>query len=113
MVSDSCFSGQLTRGIRIVDPTPDSLQDLAQRRARVVMTSGGLEPVADGRGGTHSAFASAFLSVLRENQGILDTATLFERMKRPVMLAAEQTPQLADIRRAGHEGGDFLFVPRP
>ena len=113
MVSDSCFSGQLTRGIRVLDPTPRNLSDLARRRARVVMTSGGLEPVADGRGGSHSAFASAFLAVLRENQGVLDTSTLFERMKRPIMLAADQTPELADIRRAGHEGGDFLFVPTP
>ncbi len=113
VVSDSCFSGQLTRGIRVLDPTPRNLSDLARRRARVVMTSGGLEPVADGRGGSHSAFASAFLAVLRENQGVLDTSTLFERMKRPIMLAADQTPELADIRRAGHEGGDFLFVPTP
>jgi hypothetical protein len=111
VVSDSCFSGQLSRGIRVLDPTPSNLSNLARRRARVVMTSGGLEPVADGQGGSHSAFASAFLAVLGENEGVLDTSTLFERMKRPIMLAADQTPELADIRRAGHEGGDFLFVP--
>jgi hypothetical protein len=111
VVSDSCFSGQLSRGIRVLDPTPSNLSNLARRRARVVMTSGGLEPVADGQGGSHSAFASAFLAVLGENESVLDTSTLFERMKRPIMLAADQTPELADIRRAGHEGGDFLFVP--
>jgi hypothetical protein len=26
------------------------------------------------------------------------------------MLAADQAPELADIRKAGHEGGDFLFI---
>jgi hypothetical protein len=25
---------------------------------------------------------------------------------------ADQTPELADIRKSGHEGGDFLFVPK-
>jgi hypothetical protein len=28
------------------------------------------------------------------------------------MVSADQTPEFADIRKAGHEGGDFLFVPR-
>jgi hypothetical protein len=32
-------------------------------------------------------------------------------IRRPVMLAADQAPDLADIREAGHDGGDFLFVP--
>jgi hypothetical protein len=27
-----------------------------------------------------------------------------------VVLNADQTPQYSDIRRAGHDGGDFLFV---
>jgi hypothetical protein len=26
------------------------------------------------------------------------------------MLASDQAPELADIRQAGHDGGDFLFV---
>jgi hypothetical protein len=25
-------------------------------------------------------------------------------------LAADQAPELADIRKAGHEGGDLLFI---
>jgi hypothetical protein len=27
------------------------------------------------------------------------------------MLNSDQTPQYSDIRRAGHEGGEFIFVP--
>ena len=27
-------------------------------------------------------------------------------------VAADQTPQYSDVRRAGHDGGDFLFVRR-
>ncbi len=34
----------------------------------------------------------------------------FSKMRRPVMVAAPQTPQYADVRNAGHDGGDFLFV---
>ena len=41
---------------------------------------------------------------------ILDGQALYDAVKRPVVLNADQTPQYSDIRRAGHEGGDFLFV---
>jgi hypothetical protein len=113
VVADSCYAGKLTRGIRVSSRTPSHFEELARRRARVVLTSGGLEPVEDDARGDHSAFASAFLDVLSQNQEVLDTSTLFARIRRPVMLASDQTPELADIRRAGHEGGDFLFVPVP
>ncbi len=62
-----------------------------------------------GRGG-HSVFANAFLAALRENRGVIDGQTLYQTIKRPVVLNADQTPQYSDIRRAGHDGGDFLFV---
>ena len=55
-------------------------------------------------------FAKAFLTVLDENQGVLEGRELFDRVKYPVVLNADQTPRYADIRRAGHEGGEFLFV---
>jgi hypothetical protein len=40
----------------------------------------------------------------------MDGVQLFGKMRRPVMVAAEQTPQYSDVRNAGHDGGDFLFV---
>ena len=30
-----------------------------------------------------------------------------------IMIVADQAPELADIRKAGHEGGDFLFIRNP
>lgn len=113
VVADSCYSGKLTRGIRVQGARPpDYLTRMAEKRARMVISSGGLEPVLDGGGGGHSVFAAAFLSALRENRGVLDTTSLFSRIRRDVMLHADQTPELADIRKSGHEGGDFLFVPK-
>jgi hypothetical protein len=111
IVADSCYSGTLTRGIALSVKAPDYLERLARERARVVLSSGGLEPVADGGGGGHSAFARHFIDTLRDNPNVLDSTTLYAKIRRPVMLAADQEPELADIRKAGHEGGDFLFVP--
>jgi hypothetical protein len=77
-----------------------------------VISSGGLEPVIDSSGdGQHSTFASAFLNTLKENQDIMDSSELFNELRRPVMLNSDQTPEYSDIRKAGHEGGEFLFVP--
>lgn len=110
IVADSCYSGTLTRGLKIPDRRRDYLRRMSSKRARVVMSSGGLEPVTDSGGGNHSVFASAFLGALEENTGVLDGTELFGRIRRPVMLGADQTPEYGDIRRAGHDGGDFLFV---
>ena len=75
-----------------------------------MLTSGGFEPVSDSAGGSHSVFAKAMLQALQSNAGIMDGTALFSKIRRPVILDAPQTPQYSDIRFAGHEGGDFLFV---
>ena len=114
VVADSCYSGKLVRGFSVRQKGADPmayLTKMAAKRARVVLASGGLEPVADSGGkGNHSVFASAFMSVLQENASVLDGTTLFSRIRRPVMVNSEQTPQYADIRNAGHDGGDFIFI---
>lgn len=111
IIADSCYSGKLARGLHVVQRTPSYLRRLSQKRARCVISSGGLEPVIDSGGtGLHSVFASAFLDALRENTSIMDGAQLFNKLRRPVMLNSDQTPEYSDIRKAGHDGGEFLFL---
>jgi hypothetical protein len=55
-------------------------------------------------------FAQAFLDALNDNQAVTVGAEMFLRVRRQVILAAPQTPEFSDIRFAGHEGGDYLFV---
>jgi hypothetical protein len=84
---------------------------MTKKQIRVALVSGGLEPVADAEGKSgHSPFALAFIKALRQNDVILDGTTLFNTIRRPVMVAAQQTPQYSDVRNVGHDGGDFLFV---
>ncbi len=90
---------------------PGYLERLAERRARVVLTSGGVEPVSDSGGrDNHSVFASALLRALKENTGVLEGHELFTKIRRPVVLNSNQIPEYSDMRRAGHDGGDFLFI---
>ncbi len=115
VVADSCYSGTLLREAGSGPPVGAEriafLQRMATKRARVALASGGLEPVADSGANGHSVFANALLTALRDNREVMDGQTLFQRIKRPVVLNARQTPQYADVRNADHEGGDFLFVP--
>lgn len=111
LIADSCYSGKLTRGLKIVDRKPNYLQRIASKKSRTVMTSGGLEPVLDA-GGTdqHSVFASALLSALNEVEHAEDGAGVFADVRKKVLLNADQTPEYSNIRKAGHDGGDFIFV---
>jgi len=116
VVADSCYSGRLVRGVQrginITERTSQSADyfaKMSRTKTRVVITSGSLEPVEDGKG-EHSPFARAMLHALNDNDNIIDGSSLFNKIRRPVMLAADQTPQYSDVRRAGHDGGDFLFV---
>ncbi len=90
----------------------DYWQRMAQKRTRIALTSGGLEPVEDNTRGGHPPFAGAVLDVLKANTSVIDGTQLFSQMRCPVILNADQTPQYSDVRKAGHEGGDFLFVRR-
>ena len=117
VVADSCYSGTLVREASAALPTRNErtawIERMNNLASRTALVSGGLEPVLDSGGGNHSAFAKAFLDALRGNSELLDGQALFRTVSRPVVLnAPDQTPRYSDIRRAGHEGGEFLFVPR-
>ena len=66
--------------------------------------------MVDKGGNEHSPFAKVFIDVLRDNTTIMDGTQLFSKMCRPVMVAARQTLQYANVCQAGNDGGDLLFV---
>ena len=115
VVADSCYSGSLARAaeidLRQGMERDEWLKRMAQKRSRTVLASGGLEPVMDSGGGEHSIFARNFIDVLRASNQILDGQGLFDRIKNRVVMNADQTPRYDNIHKAGHEEGDFLFVP--
>ncbi len=115
VVADSCYSGTLARstqrGLKLETRTPDYITQMLGKKTRTALTSGGLEPVVDRGGGGHSVFAKAFLDALGDNTGVMDGTQMFAKVRQQVRLNADQTPQYANIRLAGHEvGGDFVFV---
>lgn len=113
IVADSCFSGTLVRAAPKLRTSLSFIESLNEQRSRTAMTSGGIEPVVDSGANGHSVFANAFMAALEENQAVIDATGLFAQIRRPVMVSADQTPSYGDIRKAGHDNGDFLFVRVP
>jgi len=117
VVSDSCFSGAMTR-----DP-PDlsafsndrrlALLKSGSRKARLFISSGGVEPVADAGclDPHHSVFACAFLSGLKEiREPIFSSGELHHMYLIPAVSSkTAQQPERREIRDSGHDGGDFVF----
>ena len=110
VVADSCFSGTLTRGVNIKELSPDYLKEIVEKKARMVLTSGGEEPVSDVGGGNNSVFAAAFMRILNQNTGVMEGIQLFTTLREQVMTNSDQTPEYGLIHKTGHAGGDFLFV---
>jgi len=123
VIADSCYAGVLTRSsVQVpksgLDPNTrlDVLRELTGKRVRTVMTSGGVQPVLDSGANNHSVFAAALLKILRGNDEILEGNRLFDAVSpivtaQSAKLGYKQTPTYRAIVFAGHEGGDFLFVP--
>jgi uncharacterized protein len=114
VVADSCYSGTLTRdtrGVEVRVKKSDYISKTHGKKSRTVLASGGLEPVSDSGGSGHSVFAKAFMDALRDNEGVIDGLDVFSYVRKQVRLNADQVPNYANIRYAGHEvGGDFLFA---
>lgn len=124
VVADSCYAGLLSREPSFLllgddGPSYDDMEFLRfklDKRARLLLSSGGDRPVLDEGGGEHSVFAKAFFDELERNDGLLPSPELFLRVRDRVEssaaeLAFEQAPEFKTIKAAGHEVGDFFFVP--
>ena len=124
VVADSCYSGTMARSaVSSVDAAVSAasrlqaLRTLQRLRARVAMTSGGDEPVADGGAGRNSLFARSLLDVLAAVHEPMEAQRVFAELSarfglRAHTLNLRQRPDYAPIRFADHEAGDFVFVPR-
>lgn len=122
VVADSCYAGLLSNDPSYlflngnVGYSKEYMKYKLPKRSRLLLSSGGDRPVLDEGSGGNSVFARAFLDELETNEGILSTPELFSRISKRVEIAAAknefvQTPEFKSIKGAGHEVGDFFFVP--
>ena len=114
ILADSCYSGALARGAL----SSSDAGTRKEKRARIVISSGGDAPVIDSADGQHSLFTRALLDVLAApGDDVADVQTLFTRIRERVTDSArragrEQNPDLAVMAEVGDEGGTYFFVTR-
>jgi len=128
VVADSCYAGLLSddpfffvfnnAAQASQAPSAQLLQYRIGKRARLLIASGGDNPVLDESiDGKNSVFAKAFLDILESNENILTSPALFGMVQGRVKDEAAkdhfvQQPEMKAIKGAGHEAGDFFFVPK-
>jgi len=110
LISDACFSGAILKKRSLDDGMSKAIRSLYKLPSRVAMTSGTMTEVPD-----RSVFIEFLVKRLEQNQTkFLAAGKLFYSLQEAVSSnsALEQVPQYSSINRAGHEGGDFIFVKK-
>ena len=108
LVSDACFSGGIFKTRNAFDDAPAATNELYKLPSRKAMTSGVLKVVPD-----KSVFIEYFVKRLRDNDHkYLSSQQLYTNFRVAVINNSplRQVPQFGEIREAGDEGGDFIFV---
>ena len=108
LVADACFSGGIFKTRDMFVQNMASLE-LAKLPSRKAITSGAMKTVPD-----KSVFIEYLTKRLEENdRSLLPAEILFSSFKIAVMNNSHgQVPQFGDIKGAGDEGGDFIFLKR-
>ena len=112
VVSDSCYSGGLSRDVPgRTGSDPALIARELRSISRTLMASGGLEPVADSGESGYSIFASAILRALGQAQDSMFTAMdlFYSSVRLRIAANLPQLPEYAVIRNSNDEGGDFVF----
>ena len=110
LVSDSCYSGSLTKEQKVTRGGELKPEEILRRRSVLVLSSGADEPVSDEGKEGHSIFAWNLIKTLQATGGLAPGAQVWSAVRSGVTKEYPQQPQYGAVVSAGHtEGGDFLF----
>ncbi len=116
VIADSCYSGSMLRGGPSLMSLDDrryreKLAEKASLRSRQVISSGGVEPVADGGADGHSLFAYYLIdALLKNNREVIDLENLFHtKVWRPVTEIGNQRPNVGRLKTPMDQDGQFVL----
>ena len=113
LVSDSCYSGSLTKEGKKIDTVGVSREQMLTRRSVLAFSSGGEEPVSDEGRDNHSIFAWNVIQSLKQMKDETSGQQLHATIKEAVTKEFPQAPQYGVVISAGHsEGGEYLLTPK-
>lgn len=110
LISDSCFSGSLTREQKMAAVFATKGSDVLRRRSVLAFSSGDEEPVSDEGQDGHSVFAGHFIKTLEGVSGSSLGYEIYRQVRDKVVKDYPQEPQYGAVFSAGHvSGGEYLF----
>ncbi|RZL12399.1 MAG: hypothetical protein EOO89_19630, partial [Pedobacter sp.] len=110
LITDACFAGSIFKTRAIAANAPRAIRELYEMPSRKAMTSGTLKEVPD-----NSVFIQYLVKRLNFNtETYLSAEKLYSSFRDAVInnSANGQVPQYGEIKEAGDEGGDFIFIKR-
>lgn len=106
VIADACFGGSIFRSRKAFEEGSQSVKKAFDAPSRKAMTSGNLTEVPD-----RSVFLEQLVDKLNNNTKSYVTAEeLFAAIRNVVLSSSPVTPMYGDIKDAGDQGGDFIFV---
>ena len=112
IISDSCYFNIGTKGINKYQKNKtEHYQKLLNKRARLVISSGYNEPVADTSNDKHSLFALSIIQSLKNNKSAIQLRDIFTDMEL-AHSGLKQQPTGQPVQGWGHGGGDLIFISR-
>ena len=110
LITDACFAGSIFKTRSVLTGATRDINELYNLPSRKAMTSGTLKEVPD-----KSVFIEYLVKRLTQNAGkYLSAEQLFSSFRTAVInnSANGQVPQFGEIKEAGDEGGDFIFIKK-
>ncbi len=108
LLADACFSGSIFQTRSLMRNASVAIQKKYELKSRNAITSGTLKTVPN-----KSIFFKYLSDRLSKNkQKYLSASELFRQIEIPVGNNSPNMPQFGDIKYAGDEGGDFIFIKR-
>jgi len=117
---DSCYAGssikgtstatEETYGKRNKSFNKKYIKKMLNRKTRLAITSGNIEPVVDAHIQNHSLFAYKFLNILKQNENYISSLDLYGELRRYIVSASSQSPQFYALNNMGHNDGQFFFI---
>lgn len=109
LISDSCFSGSLTKEQKVAGGVSEP-GNVLKKRSVLAFSSGGEEPVSDAGKEGHSIFAWSLINTLQSTKGIAPGYEIYRVVHGQVTKNYFQEPQYGAVVSAGHApGGEYIF----
>jgi hypothetical protein len=113
LIVDCCFGGSfgVERNSLDVEMTEKVVSELDTKRSRMVLSSGGIEPVSDGFvSDNNSPFTAPLLDILKLNKEPLTVfSDVFPLLRKKTKWNTDQMPQYKVLQHLGHADGELAL----